>query len=151
MAGSIPFPSSRILIKWRQDPESRPSFTIFDALDGPLPFGNGYNFQPTASRGPDGKVWFATGSAIQMIDSDHTYKNELPPPVHVEQLIADNKPFRAAGFWLPPNPAAVNAWFHPVTAHHLFEVRPGEIGYITQRTNRIGNSFGRVVIDRFVA
>jgi hypothetical protein len=70
MAGSIPFPSSRILIKWRQDPESRPSFTIFDALDGPLPFGNGYNFQPTASRGPDGKVWFATGSAIQMIDSD---------------------------------------------------------------------------------
>ena len=92
------------LQKWRQNPEIQPSFTTFDALDGERPPGRGYSFEPTASLGPDGKVWFANGGAIQMIDPDHVYTDLLAPPVHVEQLIADNRPFQTAGQpRLPPN------------------------------------------------
>lgn len=91
------------LQKWREKPEIHPSFAIFDALDGARP-GSSYNFEPRMSLGPDGKLWFANGNAIQMIDPDHVYRNLLPPPVHVDQLIADNKEFQTSGQpRLPPN------------------------------------------------
>jgi len=89
---------------WRQSSESRPSFTLFDPRDGVRPPGRSYSFEPTASLGPDGKVWFAAGGAIQSIDPDHLNRNLLPPPVRVEQLIADGKSFAPdATATLPPN------------------------------------------------
>jgi signal transduction histidine kinase/ligand-binding sensor domain-containing protein len=92
------------LQKWRENPESRPSFTVFDPLDGARPPGRGSEIQPTMSLGPDGRVWYATGGVIQMIDPDHTYKNGVSPPVHVDQLIADSRPFQPAGQpRIPPN------------------------------------------------
>jgi len=36
-------------------------------------------------------LWFANGVALQMIDPGHLSGNELPPPVHVEEVIADRK------------------------------------------------------------
>jgi signal transduction histidine kinase/ligand-binding sensor domain-containing protein len=92
------------LQKWREHPESRPSFTSFNALDGARSYNGGYFTQPTASVGPDGKLWFATGVVIQMIDPDHVYRNLLPPPVHVDQMIADNKSFQPNALpQIPPN------------------------------------------------
>ena len=40
---------------------------------------------------PDGRLWFANGVVLQMIDPGHQSGNALPPPVHVEGLIADRK------------------------------------------------------------
>src|SRR5262249_7662609 len=92
------------LQEWRHNPARRPSFTMFDALDGAYPLGAGIP-QPTMSLGPDGKVWYVTGVAIQMVDPGHIHKNLRPPPVHVEQVIADNRSFQPAGpLRLPPNP-----------------------------------------------
>src|SRR5262249_1038 len=111
-AGSLWLPASCGLLKlevlelqgWRHNPRSRPSFTRFDALDGALPPGRGYSLEPTMSLGPDGKVWYATGTTIQMVDPDQLYKNHRPPSVHVEQLIADDRSFQPAGsLRLPPN------------------------------------------------
>jgi hypothetical protein len=36
-------------------------------------------------------LWFANGVVLQMIDPDHLTGNALPPPVHVEGIIADRK------------------------------------------------------------
>jgi signal transduction histidine kinase/streptogramin lyase len=91
------------LQKWRQNPEKQPVFTVFDALDGALPPGRPIASEPTVSLGPDGKVWFATGGTIQVIDPDHAYKNLLAPPVHVDHLIADDKPLSPTAPRLPPN------------------------------------------------
>src|SRR5262249_29572892 len=111
-AGSLWLPASCGLLKmealelqeWRHNPRSRPSFTTFDALDGAVPPGRGYPLEPTMSLGPDGKVWYATGTTIQMVDPDQLYKNHRPPSVHVEQLIADDRSFQPAGsLRLPPN------------------------------------------------
>src|SRR5262249_48356460 len=93
------------LREWRRHPDRRPSFVILDALDGAQPLGRGLDFQPTASLGPDGKIWFVTGTRIATVDPEHIYKNLLRPPVHVEQVIADNRPFEpSASLRLPPNP-----------------------------------------------
>jgi signal transduction histidine kinase/ligand-binding sensor domain-containing protein len=93
------------LQKWRENSENRPAFTIFDALDGARAVNKGVNVEPTMSLGRDGKVWLATGGVVQMIDPDHLYKNFLPPPLHVDQLIADSRSYQPAGQpRLPPNP-----------------------------------------------
>lgn len=92
------------LQKWRQNPEGRISFTVLDAQDGAHP-GSSFALQPMMSLAPDGRVWYANGHNIQVIDPDQVYKNPLPPPVHVEQLIANDKHFQAAGQpHIPPNP-----------------------------------------------
>jgi signal transduction histidine kinase len=36
-------------------------------------------------------LWFANGVVLQMIDPGHLTGNALPPPVHVEQVVADRK------------------------------------------------------------
>jgi signal transduction histidine kinase/ligand-binding sensor domain-containing protein len=39
----------------------------------------------------DGKIWFLSGNGVQVLDPRHTASNRLPPPVHIEQVIADGK------------------------------------------------------------
>src|SRR6185369_16383056 len=55
--------------KWWRDENVRLQPTVFDALDGWLP--GPAPFQSSASRSPDGRLWFAKGSVLQMIDPDH--------------------------------------------------------------------------------
>ena len=61
----------------------------FDVFDGAQP--GLTNFRPEVSKSPDGKLWFANDSILQMIDPAHLDGNEIPPPVRVEQIIADRK------------------------------------------------------------
>jgi signal transduction histidine kinase/ligand-binding sensor domain-containing protein len=91
------------LDKWRQNPQIRLTFSLFDALDGARP-GRSFQFQPVMSEARDGTIWFSNGRTIHAIDPDQVYKNKLPPPVHVEQLIADDSSYEPAGQpHLPPN------------------------------------------------
>jgi signal transduction histidine kinase len=62
----------------------------FDAFDGVQP---GYAPFGGAARSPDGRLWFANGVVLQMIDPDHLTANALPPPVHIEEVIADRKSY----------------------------------------------------------
>jgi|ERR1700733_934257 hypothetical protein len=55
--------------------------------------GTGHYWQPTSSKAPDGRLWFVTGVSAQVLDPDHLYENALPPPVHVEGVVAGRKPF----------------------------------------------------------
>jgi signal transduction histidine kinase/ligand-binding sensor domain-containing protein len=80
---------------WWQDPAARLRFRLFEALDGAQTALGA--FFPRSSLGPDGRLWFANGSIAQVIDPDHLSGNALPPPVHIEGLVADRKT-------LPPQP-----------------------------------------------
>jgi signal transduction histidine kinase len=65
------------------------STLLLNAFDGVQ---IGYSdFRPLASLGSDGRLWFVNGSIVQMLDPDHLHINTFPPPVHIEQLIADHK------------------------------------------------------------
>jgi signal transduction histidine kinase len=52
------------------------------------------DFKP-AAKSPDGRLWFAA-VVVQAIDPSHLLFNKLPPPVHVEQIIADHKAYEVA-------------------------------------------------------
>lgn len=44
------------------------------------------------SRSPDGRLWFASW-ILQSIDPDHLYFNNVPPPVHIERMIAGRRSY----------------------------------------------------------
>jgi ligand-binding sensor domain-containing protein/two-component sensor histidine kinase len=47
--------------------------------------------QPAGCRGRDGKLWFPTTKGVAMIDPENMRINEEPPPVVIEQVIADEE------------------------------------------------------------
>src|SRR5208283_1214216 len=50
----------------------------------------------------DGRIWFAAYNGVSVIDPHHLAENKLPPPVRIEQVIADEKPYDARnGMRLP--------------------------------------------------
>lgn len=53
--------------------------------------------KPSAWRGRDGKIWFATAKGLAVVDPRHVQKNVLPPPVMVEDIIADKKIVNPSG------------------------------------------------------
>jgi signal transduction histidine kinase len=60
------------------------------------------DFNSTA-KSSDGRLWFANQFGLQMIDPSHLVHNGLPPPVHVENIVADRKNYRPIeGLRLPP-------------------------------------------------
>src|ERR1700722_3820917 len=76
---------------WWHNPETMVKVRSFDVFDGADPSYS--SFRPSASRSQDGTLWFANEDVLQMIDPDHLAMNTLPPPVHIENIIADRKSY----------------------------------------------------------
>jgi signal transduction histidine kinase/ligand-binding sensor domain-containing protein len=88
---------------WWNDPRARLSFKLLDSFDGAHPARA--NFSPKASLGPDGRLWFANASIVQTVDPERLARNEVPPPVQIEQLLVDRVPLALGPtVRVPPNP-----------------------------------------------
>jgi signal transduction histidine kinase/streptogramin lyase len=88
------------LQRWWEQPERKVQLNVFDVSDGVQPGRGHFN---TSTRTPDGRLWFANGSVLQMIDPDHTAGNAVAPPVHIEAIVADRKSYSVQeGLRLPP-------------------------------------------------
>jgi signal transduction histidine kinase/ligand-binding sensor domain-containing protein len=78
--------------------------TVFDSSDGvrsrALPSG----FVPQVGKSQDGKLWFLRVDGVSVVDPNHLPFNNLPPPVHIEQITADRKTYDGASdaVHLPP-------------------------------------------------
>ena len=83
------------LREWWDGTKASVKADTFDVFDGARP--SYAAFQPHASRSPDGRLWFANQNVVQMIDPNHLEVNTLPPPVHVEQIVADRVNYSASG------------------------------------------------------
>lgn len=83
------------LSRWWQEPNVAPRVNTFDVFDGAQP--GLTNFRPEASKSPDGKLWFANENILQVIDPEHLAGNSVPPPVHVERIVADHKTYLPGG------------------------------------------------------
>lgn len=81
------------LRKWWDNANAGAKAETFDVFDGARPWGTA--FEPHASRSPDGRLWFANQNVVQMIDPNHLEMNSLPPPVHIEQIVADRVSYSA--------------------------------------------------------
>jgi signal transduction histidine kinase len=69
--------------------------TLFDTADGVRMFSAPRYYTAAAARAADGRIWFASPDGASVIDPGHLPFNTLPPPVHVEQVIADRKVYIA--------------------------------------------------------
>jgi signal transduction histidine kinase len=89
--------------RWWAHPDTVVQFRLFDTLDGART--HVVDFHP-AAKSADGRLWFAA-IVLQTIDPQHLLLNKLPPPVHIEQIIADRKTYEVdsdatAKVGLPP-------------------------------------------------
>jgi signal transduction histidine kinase/ligand-binding sensor domain-containing protein len=83
--------SSTDLQEWWIHPDHAVNAQVLDVFDGAQPSGG--PFQPRASRSPDGRLWFANENGLQMINPAQLASNPIPPPVHVEEIVADRKSY----------------------------------------------------------
>jgi signal transduction histidine kinase len=100
--GLIAIPNAE-LQRWWQSPEVAVKFRLLDAFDGAQPMST--PFRPNATRSPDGRLWFANENVVQMIDPAHVDDNPILPPIHVEEVAADDKTYDASSglrLRLPP-------------------------------------------------
>lgn len=68
--------------------------TVFDVSDGVRSVVTANHFSPQVAKSTDGKLWFLVGDdGVNLVDPDHLPFNNLPPPVHIEQFIADRKTY----------------------------------------------------------
>ena len=62
------------------------------------------SYGPPVAKLTDGKLWFLTGEGVQVVDPRHLAFNRLPPPVRIEQVSANGKPYQLKqGMRLPAN------------------------------------------------
>jgi signal transduction histidine kinase/ligand-binding sensor domain-containing protein len=87
---------------WTTDPKRMIQVTTFDADDGVrlVPILKG--LRPAVTKTSDGKIWFVNGNTVSFLDPSHSDINTVPPPVHIEQIAVNGKPFDVSnGMRLP--------------------------------------------------
>jgi signal transduction histidine kinase/ligand-binding sensor domain-containing protein len=85
------------------NPDAKPTIgvTVLDSSEGVRSVTNISSFSPHTAKSSDGRLWFATVDGVTVVDPRHLPFNDLPPPVHIEQITADRKTYGV--------PAAANA------------------------------------------
>ena len=97
--GLVEIPRTEI-DRWWSSPNARLQLRYLDVLDGVDP---GWAPFRGATIAPDGRLWFASGHGVQMVDPAGTTRNRTTPSVHIESLVADrvSHPIKD-GVQLPP-------------------------------------------------
>jgi signal transduction histidine kinase/ligand-binding sensor domain-containing protein len=95
------------LAAWVADPNRAVANTVLDSSDGVRTQSTPIGFNPSVTRLSDGQLWFSTANGVGAVDQRHLASNVLPPPVHIEQIIADRRTYDATltvegGVRLPP-------------------------------------------------
>ena len=100
--GVVELPDSEIQ-RWWANPEAVVQTHLYDVLDGARPQG-GPSFN-SAAYTSDGRVWFASGFVLQMVDPSRLSQKALPAQAYIESLVADRQDFEATpDLKVPPNP-----------------------------------------------
>ncbi len=70
--------------------------TVFDISDGVRSMATANHFSPQVAKATDGKLWFFSGEGgVDVVDPNHLSLNNIPPPVQIEQFVADRKTYEA--------------------------------------------------------
>jgi signal transduction histidine kinase/ligand-binding sensor domain-containing protein len=81
--------SEEDMSRWWRDDTAVLNPNILDASDGVMAAGTaGFNMM---ARTPDGRIWFANRSSVQVVDPNHLTHNGVLPPVQIENLVANRK------------------------------------------------------------
>ncbi len=75
------------------DTNYRPQYRVLGSLDGLPGLGQQSPPFPTAVRGTDGRLWFATSRGVAWVDPDRRIKESPAAPVYINSLVADGKEY----------------------------------------------------------
>lgn len=93
------------LQRWWANPETVVRTRVYDAFEGARPAPPSFN---SAAYSPDGRVWFATGVVVQMLDPASLSQSDLKSETYVESIVADRRKFPVNNrVNLPPHPRDV--------------------------------------------
>jgi PAS domain S-box-containing protein len=67
--------------------------TVFDNSDGLRTLAVVGDYTPRVAKSGDGKLWFMSPDGIGVVDPHQLPFNRLPPPVHIEKVVADRKEY----------------------------------------------------------
>ena len=100
--GVVEFADSE-LQRWWTNPEAVVQTRLYDTLDGAQPNVPAFN---SAACSPDGRVWFASGIVVQVVDPSRLSQKALPAMTYIESVTVDRKEFPAtANLRVAPHPA----------------------------------------------
>jgi PAS domain S-box-containing protein len=81
---------------WVADPHHTVESTHFDTSDGVRSRAGILYPAPRAAKTADGRLWFLPLDGVNVVDPRRLPFNKLPPPVRIEQIIADGKTYEAS-------------------------------------------------------
>ena len=76
---------------WVSDSKRNVRTTVFDNSDGVWSRGLNGSQSRLVAKSADGKIWFSPPDGVSVIDPRHIPINKLPPPVHIEKIVAGRK------------------------------------------------------------
>jgi signal transduction histidine kinase/ligand-binding sensor domain-containing protein len=79
-----------------KDVKRKIQVTVFDSSDGVGSHAGARGYSPKVAKSSDEKLWFLPLDGVSVIDPRHLPFNKFPPPVHIEQVIADRKTYDTA-------------------------------------------------------
>jgi signal transduction histidine kinase/ligand-binding sensor domain-containing protein len=84
---------------WASHPERTIRTTLFDSSDGVkshrVHSGPDAMVSSIVTKAADGRLWFVPFGGVSVVDPKNLHPNKLPPPVHIEGLVADEKTYDA--------------------------------------------------------
>jgi signal transduction histidine kinase/ligand-binding sensor domain-containing protein len=99
--GVVEFSDSE-LQRWWANPDVMVQNRLYDTFDGAQPNIGSFN---QAAYSPDGRVWFASGVVVQVVDPSSLSQKAPQAQTYIESLVVDRKEFKATtNLKLPPNP-----------------------------------------------
>ncbi len=99
--GVLELPDSE-LRKWWANPGTVVQTRHYDLLDGAQPHTPSFN---SAALSSDGRVWFANGVIVQMLDPSRLSQRALPAETYIESVVVDRKEIAATdNLKLSPHP-----------------------------------------------
>ena len=100
--GLVRIPRSE-LDAWSAAVDTSPELThsirlvVFDAADGARSYAGTGGVRPLVTKSADGRLWFKGVEGLSVIDPSRIAVNTVPPPVAIEQILADREPYGRAG------------------------------------------------------
>ena len=76
------------------------SGTVYGTTDG-MPSAECNAAFPAAIRSRDGRLWIATARGVAVVDPRAIFRNTIPPPVHIEEVLVDGAPAAAGSLRVP--------------------------------------------------
>ncbi len=119
------------LAAWASNPDRVVQTTMFNGADGIQAHALLTPYSPIVTKSPDGKLWFAHLDGVTVIDPLDLHANRVPPPVHIEEVTADEKKYTPhRGLGLPPGVRDLSIRFTalslvaPEKVHFRFKLEP---------------------------